>query len=130
MDRLRDQLLAGARFAGDQHRRVGRRRLLDDAVDAADAGAVADDAAEAALVAQLTPQRPHLAQRRLPFDRFLEQDLQPLRIDGLAQVVVGAVLDRFDRAFDRALRRQQDEGDVRELVAAARAAVRVRPSAA
>ncbi len=42
--------------------------------------------------------------------------LQPLRIDGLTQIVVGAVLDRVDGALDRALRRQQDEGDVRQLI--------------
>ena len=42
--------------------------------------------------------------------------MQPLRVDRLAQIVVGAVLDRFDRALDRALRGQQDEGDVRELI--------------
>ena len=33
MDGLRDQLLAGARLAGDEHRRAGRRRLLDDLID-------------------------------------------------------------------------------------------------
>ena len=33
VDRLRDQLLAGARLAGDEHRRARRRRLLDDLVD-------------------------------------------------------------------------------------------------
>ena len=68
------------------------------------------------LLAELTPQRPHLAQRLLPLDRLLQQDPQPLRIDRLAQVVVGAVLDRFDRALDGPLRRQQDEGEVRQLV--------------
>ena len=96
MDRLRDELLAGARLTRDQHRRRGRRRLLDHAIDRADAGAVADDPAEAALLAQLAAQVPHFAQRFLPFDRLLQQDLQPLRIDRLAEVVVGAVLHRFD----------------------------------
>ena len=100
----------------DQHRRLGRRRLLDDAVDAADAGAVADDASEAALLAELTPQVPHFAQRLLPLDRFLQQDPQPLRIDRLAQVVVRAFLDCFDRTLNRALRGQQNERDVGELI--------------
>ncbi len=79
-------------------------------------GAVADDPAEAALLAQLAPQVAHLAQRLLPLDRLLQQDPQPLRIDRLAQVVVGAVLDRLDGALDRALRGQQDEREVGELV--------------
>ena len=96
----------------DQHGRAGRRRLLDDAVDGANARTVADDPAEASLLAQLAAKLPHFAQRLLALDRFLQQDLQPLRIDRLAQVVVGAFFDRFDRAIDGALRRQQDEREV------------------
>ena len=115
VDRLRDELLAGARLAGDQHRRAGRRRLLDDPVHGADAGAVADDPAEASLLAKLAAERSHLAQRVLPLDRFLQEDLQPLRIDRLAQVVVGAFLDRFDGAVDGALRGQKDERDIGQL---------------
>ena len=114
----------------DQHRRRRRRRLLDDAIDGADARAVADDPAEAALLAQLPAQVPHLAQRVLPLDRLLEQDLQPLRIDRLAQIVVGAFLDRLDGGLDGPLRGQQDEGQVGQLILAARAAARARPSAA
>ena len=63
VDRLRDQLLAGARLAGDQHRRAGRRRLLDHLVDLPHLRAVADQRSERAVLAQLTPQRLHLAQR-------------------------------------------------------------------
>ena len=116
VDGLRHELLAGARLAPHEHRRRRRRRLLDHAIERANPGAVADDAAEAALLAQLAPQELDLAQRLLPLDRLVQQDPQPLRIDGLAQVVVGAVLDRVDRALDRALRREQDEGDVRQLI--------------
>ena len=104
-----------------------RRGLLDDAVDRADPGAVADDPAEASLLAQLPPQVPHLAQRFLTLDRLLQQDLQPLRIDRLAQVVVRAVLDGLDRALDGALGGQQNEGDVGQLILAARAAARSPP---
>src|SRR4051794_7585692 len=71
VDGLRDQLLAGARLAGDQHRRLRRRRLLDHAIHTADAGAVADDPSEASLLAQLAAQRAHLAERLLPLDRLL-----------------------------------------------------------
>ena len=93
-----------------------RRRLLDDAVDRANAGTVADDPAEAALLAQLAAKLPHFAQRLLPFHRLLQQDLQPLRIDRLAQIVVGAFFDSFDRTVDSPLRRQQDEREVGELI--------------
>ena len=58
----------------------------------------------------------HFAQRLLPLDRLLQQDLQPLRIDRFAQVVVGAFLDRFNRALDGSLRGQQDQSDVGELI--------------
>ena len=39
-----------------------------------------------------------------------------MRIDRLAQVVVRAILDGVDGRFDGALRGQQDEGNVGELV--------------
>ncbi len=116
VDGLRHELLAGPRLAPHEHRRRRRRRLLDHAIERANPGAVADDAAEAALLAQLAPQQLDLAQRLLPLDRLVQQNPQPLRIDGLAQIVVGAVLDRIDRALDRALRGEQDERDVRQLI--------------
>ena len=116
VDRLGDQLLAGPRLSPDEHGCRRRRRLFDHAIDRADPGTVPDDPAEAALLAQLAAKLTHLTQRVLPLDRLLQQDAQALRVDGLAQVVVGAVLDRLDGAFDGALRRQQDEGDVGELV--------------
>ena len=47
---------------------------------------------------------------------FCEQDLQPLRIDRLAQVVVGAFLDRLDGGLDGPLRGQQDEREVGQLI--------------
>ena len=103
-------------LARDQHRRLRRRRLLDDAIDAADPRAVPDDPAEAALLAQLAAQQSHLAQRFLPLDRLLQQDPQPLRIDRLAQVVVRAVLDGLHRALDGALGGEQDEREVRQLI--------------
>ena len=61
VDRLRDQLLAGARLAEDQHRRRRRRRLLDHLIERAHRRAVADDAAEAPAIAQLPAQRLVLA---------------------------------------------------------------------
>ena len=109
VDRLRDELLAGARLPRNQHRGARRRGLLDHPIHRTDAGAVADDPAEASLLAELTPQCPHFAQRVLPLDRLLQKDLQPLRIDRLAQIVVRAVLDRFDRAVDGTLRGQKNE---------------------
>ena len=72
--------------------------------------------AERAALAQLPPQHLHFAERLLPLDDLLEQDLQPLRIDRLGEVVVGADLDRFDGGLDRALPREDDRGDVAVLL--------------
>ena len=117
MDGLRHHLLAGARLAPDQHGRRRRRRLFDDPVDLADGRRVADDAAEAAVLAQLPAQDAHLAQRLLALRGLLQEDLQTLRIDRLGQIVVSAFLDGFDGGFDGALRGQQNDGDVAHLIA-------------
>ena len=116
VDRLGDELLAGARLTRDQHRGQRRRGLLDHPVDGPDTRAVADDLAERAGLAQLPPEVPHLAQRVLPLDRLLQEDLQPLRIDRLAQVVVGPFLDRLDGGFHGALRGEENQRQVRQLV--------------
>ena len=100
-----------------EHRRRRRRRLLDDAVDLPHARAAADHPPEGAVVAQLPPQRLDLAHRLLPLDDLREQDLKPLRIDRLGEVVVGAVLDGVDGRFDRTLGGQHDDADVRVVLA-------------
>ena len=46
MDRAGDQLLAGSRFAADQHGRVALRNLLDDVEHALQRRARADDSVE------------------------------------------------------------------------------------
>ncbi len=116
VNRLGDQLLAGAGLARNQDRGQRGGRLLDDAVDGANAGAVADDAAEGARFTQLAAQVPHFPQCVLALDRLPEQDVEPLRIDRFVQVIVGPFLDRLDRGLDGALGRQEDEGDVRQLI--------------
>ena len=56
MDRVRDHLLAGARFAADEHRGVGPRDLRHLLVDLLNRRAVADDVAERVALAQLVAQ--------------------------------------------------------------------------
>ena len=111
VERLGDELLAGAGLAADQHRRVGRRGVLDHLIDLAHLGALADHRAERAVFAELAPQHAHLAQRRVALDDLAQQDPEPLQIDRLGEVVVRALLDGFDRRFDRALRRQDHGRD-------------------
>ena len=85
--------------------------MLDDLIDLPHLGALADHRAERAVLAQLAPQHADLAQRRVALDDLAQEDLQPLEIDRLGEVVVGAVLDRFDRRLDRSLRGQDDGRD-------------------
>ena len=67
------------------------------------------------MLAQLAAQRLHLAQRLQPLDDLVEQDFQPLDVDRLGQVVVGAFLHRLDRGLDGALRGEQQRRDVGAL---------------
>ena len=69
-----------------------------------------------AVLAELLAQHLDLAQRVLPLDDLVEQDLQPLRFDRLGQVVVGAFLDSFDRGFHGALRGQDHDGVLAAVV--------------
>ena len=112
MDRLRDQLLAGARLAGDEHRRRGGRRQFDHLVNLPHLRAVPDERSEGAVFAKLTAQRLHLAHRLEPLDDFVEQHLQSMDLDRLRQIVVGALLHRLDRALDGPLRGQQQRRHV------------------
>ena len=56
VDRVRDQLLAGARLAADQHGGVGLRDLRDLLVHLPRRAAGADDVREVVALAQLLPQ--------------------------------------------------------------------------
>ncbi len=120
VDRLRDELLAGAALAGDEHVGIGVGDAVDHVVHAADAVALADQlaAAEHALEAALE----HgvlLAHAQLvhgPLDR--EQEV--VVVEGLDDVVGGAGAQRLDCALDRGEAGHQD--DRRVLVALAQRA--------
>ncbi len=68
------------------------------------------------MLAQLAPERFHLAHRLQPLDDLVEQDLQPLDIDRLGQVVVCAFLHRFNRGLDRTLRGEEQRGGIGTLL--------------
>ena len=115
VDGLRHELLAGPRFAPDQDRGARRRRLLDDVVHLPDLRAEADHLAEGPLLAQLSPQHFDLVQGLVAFDDVVEQNLEPLQVDRLGEVVVGAFFHRLDRGLHRPLRGQQQRRHVRAL---------------
>ena len=116
---------------GDQHRRARRRRLLDHLIDLPHLRAVADHRTERAVLAQLTPQRLHLAQRLQPLDDLVEQDLQPLDVDRLGRGSRRR-LPSSPRPRSRPCpaRVSSSVDDVGALLLAARAAARARPCAA
>ena len=116
MNGLRHQFLARARFARDEHRGRGRRRLLDDLIDLPHLRAAADHLPVSAVLAKLLAQHLHFAQRVLPFDDLVEQDLEALWLDRFRQVVVGPFLHRLDRRLDRSLRGQDNYGVVSTIV--------------
>ena len=106
VDRSRQQLLAGARLARDQHARVGVRdhaRLLQASFH----GRAARDDLGAPLVRALR----HAGH----FHGALDVLEQLLLVDGLREKAEGAALSRFDGIGNRPVRRQQQHAEPRPL---------------
>src|SRR5579885_1316079 len=100
VDGARDQLLAGARLAGDQHARIGARDLFHHPENLLDRVAFADDVLEAVLLAQLVMQVAVFLEQMLFLERVAQNRLQMLVGEGLGDVVVGALVQRFHRGLD------------------------------
>jgi hypothetical protein len=103
MDRARQQLLAGTRFAADQHRAVGRRDALDDAHHLPHAGAVPDQVVGAALFLELSLEQPVLMFEAAFLQGITDDDLQLIDIERLDDVVVSSQLQRLDGALGRSV---------------------------
>ena len=108
VDRAGDQLLAGARFAADQHRRVALRDLLDDREHRLQRAARADDPVEVVDVLLRVPEVLDLVLEAAVLDGLLDLELHLLDLERLLHVVEGADLHRLDRRVHRAERRHQD----------------------
>ena len=109
MNRPRDHLLAGARFAGDQHRalRLGDHlRGLDDVLDPP---AAADDSVLVEFLVALAEQVSVLRPQPLMVDRAVDDHEQLVDLERLLQVVERAELHRLDRALDRRVRGHQQD---------------------
>ena len=115
VNRARDQLLADAALAADQHRDVAVGHLLDHLRDRLHLGAVAPEQERAVLVvAQLAAQLGDLGHEARLFDRALdggvERDLaETLGIVGLDDVVGGAQTNRLDDGRRLLAARQHDD---------------------
>ena len=109
VDGAGDQLLAGTRFAANQHGRVALRDLFHDVEDALQRRARADDAVEfvdvllgAAEVIELVLQAPHL-------ERLVDLDLHLLDFERLLDVIERPALHGFDGGGDGAKGGHQDD---------------------
>ena len=108
VERARDELLAGAALAGDQHGRIRLRELVHLLHQRLHRAAAGDQVTVVDVRAQLL----HLGRKRAPFCRAPDRQQQPLGIDGLGEVVVGAALDRVNGVVDRAEGGGQHDLDV------------------
>ncbi len=109
MDRLGDQLLAGAGLSEDEDRRAGGSNLLDRAEDLLHTEAFANDVIEGAvsdprLIDLELPDQPAVLEGRA------DLDLERLQTERLGDVVERSRLHRFDSPLDRAVG-GHDEGD-------------------
>ena len=109
VDGARDELLAGAGLAGDQHGRLGGSRPADELPDAEHRGAGADQPAPRG--GERCRWRERLHQRSL-LDRALDGGEQQREIERLGEVVERAVAHRLDGALAVPIRGGHDDGDV------------------
>ena len=107
--RAGDQLLAGARFAADEHRRVALGHLLHDVEHVLERRARSDDLVEFVDVLLRAAEVLELVLHALHFERLLDLDLHLLDLERLLHVVERADLHRLDRRVHRSERRHQDD---------------------
>ena len=124
----RDQLLARAALAGDQHRRGRRGRHLDQAIDRLHGRAGSHQLPDAPDLLDPLAQQRDFAHGLRPLDRLRHQRLQPGDVDRLGQEVVGAFLHRGHGGVHASLPAQQDHASRTAAPPGARGAARGRPA--
>ena len=113
MDGRRDQLLAGAALAVDQHRGVGRRDLHDDVLHLGHTLGGPDEVADAELLAEAAAEAVHLLTQEATLNDMTQTVSQLLQNQRLHQVVVRTELERLDRGRDRGVPRHHQDLDGR-----------------
>ena len=114
VERARGELLAAARFAGQEHDLRVRRQPLNQAERLLHGGAAAEHAAELELARHLAFEGDDV---RAAFDLHPDLDehlTQAIEIERLGEVFARAQLDRFDGAIDRGVRRHQNHFAARD----------------
>ena len=109
VDRVGDQLLAGAVLALDQDVGLARRDALDQLEQLLHLLALADDVRELVAILELLLELLVLALQVGALDRLLEQREDALGVDRLLEEEERAGLDRLDRARDVALAADDDD---------------------
>jgi hypothetical protein len=106
---FRDELLAGARLAPDEDRRVGRRHPGDQLEDVAHLRRAGDDAGDREAVAHLCLEVGVLPPERLALERVVDPQQQLVGLTALLEVVEGAEPDRLLRRLPARVRREEDD---------------------
>ena len=112
VDHLGDQLLAGAGLALDEDAGAARRHLLDHPQQLDHAGVRADDVPESVALAEPLAQPAVLLHQAGALHGALDHHRQHREIEGLGEVVVGALLHRLDGVGDGAEGGHHHEGRV------------------
>ena len=109
LDGARQDFLADARFAFDEHRDGGFGGALGEPDDPTHVGALGDEVAEAQRPRGAPAHAPDFALERIDAQGVLDRDLQALRPDRLDDEIDGAGAHRRDHRLDGAVRRLHDD---------------------
>ncbi len=117
VDGARDQVLAHAAFARQQHGGAGGRDAFDGGEDLLHGAAASDDVVEFVAPAQFLLELAVLVAQGAHFERLVDHLHQVIERKRLQQEIGGAGLHRFHRGFDAAERRHHDHRNLRVLAA-------------
>ncbi len=112
MDRARDELLAGAVLAQDEHLGLGAGDAPHGLRQCGGRRALADHAVLGGKLPALRAEGGVLPPEVTKGERALDREQQALGGPWLLEKVVGAELDRLDRALDRGVAGDHDHGQV------------------
>jgi hypothetical protein len=111
MDGTREQFLADAGFAFDQHRNRGGGGFLRGAQHARHGLAAGDDIGEGEAALAAVTDALQFAFQRAGVERVAQADLQPLHADGLDDEILGAGAHRRHHIVDAAMGGLHDDGN-------------------
>jgi hypothetical protein len=108
VDGARDQFLADAALAADQHRRIGSRDAPDELQKVADLRGGADEVVAGLQPVHIALERDVATLETLPLHRLLEDRLELAELAGLGEEVLRALLHGADRLLHRAVGGEHD----------------------